>query len=235
MRKRLTSVPPASLLALEDALGFQFTDRALYLTALTHRSASRNNNERLEFLGDGALNFIAARALYTHYPDATEGELSRLRTRLVRGETLAEIARVLNLSDVLIMGPGELKSGGYRRDSILADALEALIGAVLIDAGFAACERMVLRLLAPRVRGLGLLDELKDAKTRLQEYMQGIQAGLPEYRLVAARGEAHAQEFEIEAELGLLKLTARATGSSRRRAEQTAAEALLLQIEARRG
>lgn len=227
----MTSAPPSNFTTLEDALGFQFADQTLLLAALTHRSASRNNNERLEFLGDGALNFVAARALFRHYPDATEGELSRLRTRLVRGETLAEIARSLSLSDHLVLGPGELKSGGYRRDSILADTLEALIGAVLIDAGFDACERVVLRLLAPRVQGLNLRDELKDAKTRLQEYMQAKQAGLPEYRLVAARGEAHAQEFEIEAELGMLNLSARAIGSSRRRAEQLAAETLLQQIE----
>jgi len=230
----LTSAARSNLTALEDALGVEFSDAALLTAALTHRSASRNNNERLEFLGDGALNFIAARALYTHYPEATEGELSRLRTRLVRGETLAEIARHLNLSEHLILGPGELKSGGFRRDSILADTLEALIGAVLIDAGFSTCEKVVLKLLASRVRGLDLNVELKDPKTRLQEYMQAKQAGLPEYRLVAARGEAHAQEFEIEAELSSLKLSARATGSSRRRAEQLAADALLQQIETRR-
>jgi ribonuclease III len=227
-------VPPDKLTALEDALSFAFNDSDLLIAALTHRSASRNNNERLEFLGDGALNFIAARALYVHYPEATEGELSRLRARLVRGETLADVARHLDLSEHLILGPGELKSGGFRRDSILADTVEALIGAVLIDGGFVECERVVLRLLASRVVGLNLRDELKDPKTRLQEYMQARQAGLPTYRLVAARGEAHAQEFEVEAELESLKLKTRALGSSRRRAEQVAAAQLLIDIEALR-
>ncbi len=210
-------------------LGYRFHDPELLRTALTHRSAAGGvNNERLEFLGDAVLNFVIAVAVYERYPQASEGDLSRLRSVLVKGDTLASVARELSLGDSLNLGGGELKSGGYRRQSILADALEAVLGAVYLDSDFASCQQLILRLYQDRLLALPPLTELKDPKTRLQEYLQARQRPLPVYRLVATRGEPHAQCFTIECMTDVV--TTRAEGGSRRKAEQEAARKALEQL-----
>lgn len=218
----------ASAEALLRQLGCRFRDPALLDSALTHRSAGGVNNERLEFLGDAVLGLVIADALFQRYPAASEGELSRLRASLVRKQTLAELARDLQLGDYLRLGPGELKSGGYRRDSILADALEAIFGAVYLDSGFAACAELIRSQYAARLEALP--EEalaLKDSKTQLQEYLQGRHLNLPEYTVLAIGGDAHDQIFEVECRIVALAQTARGTGSSRRRAEQQAAQQML--------
>lgn len=217
--------------ALQKRLQYSFADRALLDEALTHRSASSRNNERLEYLGDSALNFIIAQALFAQRPKATEGQLSRLRASLVRGETLAEIARQLQLGDALSLGPGELKSGGHRRDSILADALEAVIGGVYLDAGFDTCRDFVLALFEQRLRELGDAADLKDPKTRLQEWLQGRGLGLPEYSVTEVRGEDHRQTFTVECRLQEPDLLQNASARSRRKAEQAAASRILKLLE----
>ncbi len=210
------------------ALGYAFQQPQGLEEALTHRSASARNNERLEFLGDALLSLIIAEYLFQQYPKASEGELSRLRASLVKGETLAELARELKLGDWLRMGPGELKSGGYRRDSILSDTLEAIIGAVYLDGGFTACRDTVLHLYRDWLAGLSRASELKDPKTRLQEYLQAHQRSLPAYNVLETRGEPHEQSFTVECLVADLRTTA--TGNSRRKAEQEAARLLLEQI-----
>lgn len=217
--------------ALLRTLGYTFRDPALRDSALTHRSAGGVNNERLEYLGDAVLGLVIAEALYRRYPRASEGELSRLRASLVRKQTLAELARDLNLGEFLHLGSGELKSGGFRRDSILADALEAIFGAVYLDGGFAASAALIQTLYAERLGSLP--DEplaLKDPKTQLQEYLQGRQLNLPNYEVVSMRGEAHDQIFEVECRIAALTRSTRAHGSSRRRAEQQAAQQMLEQL-----
>lgn len=206
-------------------------DRALFRAALTHRSASGPNNERLEFLGDAVLNLVVARHLYEHFPQASEGDLSRLRARLVSAEPLADMAGELGVGEVLQLGSGELKSGGFRRQSILADAFEALCGALFLDAGLDAAEAFVLRWLAPRVAGLPPAEALKDPKTRLQEHLQSRALALPLYTVEHTEGEPHAQTFEVSCTVSALALSARGRGSSRRRAEQEAAERILAMIE----
>ena len=206
-------------------LGYQFQHPERLEEALTHRSASAHNNERLEFLGDALLNLIIAEYLFQHYPKASEGELSRLRASLVKGETLADLARSLKLGDWLRMGPGELKSGGYRRESILSDALEAVIGAVYRDGGFDACCALVLRLYQDWLARLPSASELKDPKTRLQEYLQARQQALPVYNVLEIHGEPHAQRFTVECVVA--EQRAVAVGNSRRKAEQEAARLLL--------
>lgn len=212
---------------LSKHLGLQFSDLSLLRNALTHRSASGNNNERLEFLGDGALNFIIASELFRLKPKCNEGELSRLRANLVRGVTLSEISRELKLGDYLNLGSGELKSGGFQRDSILADALEAIIGAVYLDAGFARCQSFVLGLFQQRLDKLPRVEELVDPKTRLQEYLQGRKLPLPAYDTVSVSGKAHAQTFLVECKVNDLDLSYQAKSSSRRKAEQSAALLML--------
>lgn len=214
-----------------DALGYRFADPQLLQAALTHRSMGAANNERLEFLGDALLNTIVAIELFSRCPDAAEGDLSRLRAWLVRGETLAEIGRELHLGEVLVLGDGERKSGGARRASIVADGLEAVVGAVYLDAGFDATQALVLRLLAERLDSLPAFHELKDPKTRLQEYLQGRQHGLPRYDLVDARGADHAREFTVRCRVEALAIETTATASSRRRAEQGAAAACIERLE----
>lgn len=210
-----------------EALPYRFVRPELLDEALTHRSAGRRNNERLEFLGDAVLNFLIADALYRRVPDADEGGLSRLRANLVRRETLAEIAGELALGDALVLGPGELKSGGFRRKSILADALEAVIGAVYLDGGFQACSDLVDRLFEQRLESLPTTDSLKDPKTRLQEYLQARQAPLPAYRLVAEEGEPHRRVFFVACEIEGMDRPVEASGRSRRAAEQEAARLAL--------
>ena len=216
----------------QRTLGHLFADPALCGAALTHRSAAGAHNERLEFLGDSVLNCAAARLLYEADRGADEGTLSRRRATLVSGDTLAEIAAELGLGDYLRLGSGELKSGGFRRASILADALEALIGAVFLDAGFEAAFAVVERLLRTRVAGLAPVIALKDPKTRLQEALQGRGLALPVYSLTGVTGEAHDQTFTVSCECAAFGLVTHGEGASRRRAEQLAAERLLGQLPA---
>ncbi|MCA1926021.1 MAG: ribonuclease III [Thiobacillus sp.] len=208
---------------LQQALGHTFTRADLLVQALTHRSYASINNERLEFLGDSVLNCSVARALYDAFPNLPEGSLSRLRANLVRQETLAEIAAELKLGEVLRLGEGELKSGGFRRPSILADALESLFGAVFLDAGFDAAHRVVRGLFDPLVAKIDPSASGKDAKTQLQEILQSRRLPLPEYRLVDTRGEAHDQSFIVECVLTRPARITRGVGKSRRAAEQEAA------------
>lgn len=212
---------------LRTTLGVEPREVALYEAALTHRSASGRNNERLEFLGDAVLNLLVAEMLYRGFPSSTEGDLSRLRARLVSEGPLAQVAQSLALGDELRLGSGELKTGGFRRESILADALEALIGAVYLDLGLEAARALVERLAGPLVAALPAADELKDPKTRLQERLQGRGLALPTYTVERVSGEPHAQHFAVRCEAAALALAAVGEGSSRRRAEQDAAQRLL--------
>lgn len=212
-------------------LGYEPRDPALFRAALTHRSAPGPNNERLEFLGDAVLNLVVAHHLYAAFPGASEGDLSRLRARVVSGEPLAEVAASLKLGEALQLGSGELKTGGFRRHSILADALEAVCGAIYLDGGLATAEGIIERLFGPLISALPAPHELKDAKTRLQEYLQSRGLSLPRYRVERIEGEAHAQTFHVACEVPALHLLAEGQGSSRRRAEQEAAERILCTIE----
>ncbi|PKM07346.1 MAG: ribonuclease III [Gammaproteobacteria bacterium HGW-Gammaproteobacteria-4] len=213
--------------------GHRFSDPSLLEQALTHRSAGSQHNERQEFLGDALLNCIAAEALYRRWPRADEGALTRARAALVRESALADVARRLELGPRLTMGPGEMKSGGHRRDSVLADTVEAIIAAVYLDAGFVACRDMVLRWLEPDIAALPVGKVRKDAKTRLQEWLQGCSRPLPEYTLVDTRGAEHAKVFSVRCALADADLVALGEAGSRRRAEQEAAEAMLAQLEKR--
>lgn len=218
---------------LEKKLGHVFADRQLLQTALTHRSHSTPHNERLEFIGDGVLNCVVAVLLYERFPQLAEGDLSRLRANLVRQDTLHEIALSLSLGEYLRLGEGEMKSGGHRRPSILADTFEALIGACLLDAGF-DCARNVLKAqfderIANATPGG---QAIKDPKTRLQEFLQARRQPLPKYTLHTTRGEAHAQEFVVSCDVAALRLTTEGSGSSRRAAEQMAAERALEKLHA---
>lgn len=204
-------------------LGHEFAQPSLLKQALTHRSYGSPNNERLEFLGDSVLNCAIAAKLYHHYPRQAEGDLSRMRAALVKEQTLAEIAATLKLGDYLQLGEGELKSGGFRRPSILADALEAIIGAVYLDAGFEKAEQMIVALYEPLIREIDPKTIAKDPKTQLQEYLQSRKLALPLYEVIAIRGEAHEQEFEVECVIPGLDIRTHGEGHSRRRAEQQAA------------
>lgn len=215
---------------VRERLAYEPRDSSLFVAALTHRSASGRNNERLEFLGDAVLNLVVAEHLYRAFPDCTEGDLSRLRARLVSSEPLAEVAASLALGDVLRLGSGELKSGGFRRKSILADALEAVCGALFLDGGLDAARRVIEVLFEPRIAALPPPDALKDAKTRLQEYLQSRGHSLPRYTVERMEGEAHAQVFWVVCEVPALRARAEGSGSSRRRAEQEAAGRILEQI-----
>jgi ribonuclease-3 len=216
---------------LETALGHGFGRPELLRQALTHRSFGSPHNERLEFLGDSVLNCAVAGALYNRFPVIKEGELSRLRANLVRQEALAEIARSLNLGDCLQLGEGELKSGGSQRPSILADALEAIFGAIYVDTGFDAVRDVVERLYEPAMSRIDPNDAGKDPKTALQEVLQGRRLPLPRYSLLATRGEAHAQEFDVECGIAELGIRSTGTGPSRRIAEQQAALRALAEIK----
>lgn len=210
-----------------SVLGHLFADPALLDQALTHRSAGRRNNERLEFLGDALVNLIIAEFVYEQYPRASEGEMTRLRASLVNGSALAELARGEELGDNLVLGPGELKSGGFRRESILADTFEALIAAIYLDAGWDVCRTTVRRLFATRVVAAeGKV--AKDSKTALQELLQAKAYALPIYELVSSVGEDHAKVFEVACTIESLGLRAIGTGSSRRAAEQASADAILV-------
>ncbi len=205
----------------------EFSEPGLLKKALTHRSHSGHHNERLEFLGDAVLNFVIAAELFEERPDDDEGSLSRLRSRVVRGETLARVARQLKLSDHLRMGEGELKSGGYLRDSVLADAMEAVLGAIYLDAGFEAAARVIRETFGPVIAALPDAESLKDPKTRLQEWLQAQGRPLPVYELVGEEGAEHAKRFKVACRLEDSGFEAEAMGTSRRKAEQSAAEAVL--------
>ena len=215
----------------EPLFGHQFSNPDLLQRALTHRSMGSRNNERMEFLGDAVLNCIAADALFQQWPRADEGDLTRGRAALVRESSLAEIARRLQLGDKIALGPGELKSGGHRRESILADALEAIIGAIFLDAGFEVARRCVTAWLEEPLSGLAPGSVEKDAKTQLQEWLQARQLGLPEYTLVDTRGEEHCRIFRARCAIDALQLSGEGEGASRRLAEQAAAAILLHQCE----
>ncbi len=215
---------------LQDALEYRFRQPALLVQALSHRSTGPDNYERLEYLGDGLLNFVIAEAVFHQRANAEEGELSRLRAALVREESLARIAAQLSLGDALKLGGGEMKSGGYRRDSILADALEAIIGAAYLDGGFEPARAMVMQLFAPLLADLPEAAALKDPKTRLQEWLQGRGRPLPEYRLLNAEGPSHQQTFTVVCELPDGDEATQAQGYSRKLAEQQAAERMMITL-----
>lgn len=213
--------------------GYRFRQQDLLQQALTHRSAGAPHNERLEFLGDALVNLIVAEALYARWPQADEGALTRARAELVRESALALIARTLDLGAKLTLGPGEMKSGGHRRDSILADALEAMVGAIYLDAGFEACRAVVLPWFEPAMAALPPPHKVgKDAKTRLQEWLQGRQKPLPVYALLSESGEEHAKTFLVTCTLLQPALVTEGEGGSRRAAEQVAAEAALRELGA---
>lgn len=212
---------------LQQSIGHEFSDTTLLKNALTHRSHSANHNERLEFLGDGILNCVIAHQLYLGYPSLPEGDLSRLRALLVCQDMLHQLAQALCLGDYLLLGEGELRSGGHRRPSILADALEAILGAIYLDAGFEKVSGVVVKLFAPHLKNLPSGQQMKDAKTRLQEWLQARRHPLPKYSLQTTRGEAHAQDFEVVCDIPALKLRTIGNGSSRRMAEQAAAQKAL--------
>ena len=216
--------------ALGDITGYRFRNADLLRQALTHRSFGVPHNERLEFLGDGVLNCVVAATLFEHFPQLPEGDLSRLRASLVNQQTLFEIAQHAGLGGQLRLGEGELKSGGAQRPSILADALEALIGAAFLDGGFAAAQAMVLHLFERQLREADPQTIGKDAKTLLQEFLQQGKHKLPAYRVVATKGAAHSQTFEVECVVEDMALSAQGSGSTRRIAEQNAAGKILKQI-----
>lgn len=217
---KLSGTEPTTRL---PGIDYRFDDPDLLARALTHRSHGSPHYERLEFLGDGLLNGLVAELLYRRRPHAPEGDLSRLRSRLVRDSTLAEIAVELELGDQLRLGAGELRSGGHQRESILADVVEALIGAIYLDGGFEAVRAIVLELFDQREQALPSAERLKDPKTRLQEMLQGEGQQLPEYRVVAESGADHCKRFEVECSIGSLMGPVRAEAGSRRKAEQAAA------------
>lgn len=216
---------------LEQRLGYHFEDQRQLQLALTHRSHGATNNERLEFLGDSILNFVVGEELFKRFPEVREGQLSRLRSQMVKGETLAELAREFELGDCLVLGEGEMKSGGHNRDSILADSVEAIIGAIYLASGLDVCRERVLSWFASRLNQLGLNTSAKDSKSRLQEYMQAQRQPLPEYLVVDVSGEGHAQMFTIECRVALSKKSTSATASNRREAEKQAAAQMLVQLK----
>ena len=223
----------SGLLELQRRLQHEFANAALLTQALTHRSFSADHYERLEFLGDSVLNLAVSDLLYTRLGNLPEGDLSRVRANLVKQETLHQLAVDLGLPDVMRLGEGEMRSGGQKRPSILADTLEAIIGAVYLDAGFAAAQALVQRLfkgveINPRMEAIG-----KDPKTELQEWLQGRKMKLPQYRVVGTIGAAHKQSFDVECEIPELRLTERGIGGSRRSGEQAAAAAMLQTIKAK--
>lgn len=221
----------SALPILQTRIGYSFTQPELLQQALTHRSFSASNNERLEFLGDSVLNFIIAHQLFNLFPNLPEGDLSRLRAKLVKEASLAEISIRLNLGDALRLGEGELKSAGWRRPSILADALEAIVGAVYLDGGFAAAEQVVALLYRETLTTIDPKAIDKDAKSQLQEYLQSKKMDLPDYQVVSIEGEAHAQTFTVQCEIKKLKLTTTGAGTSRRVAEQQAAKLAMEKIQ----
>jgi ribonuclease-3 len=220
------------MIALSKRLGYTFKDPELLRLALTHRSISSGpHNERLEFLGDSVLGIIIAESLYQQFPHAQEGQLSRLRSSLVKGETLAAVAQSFQLGDELILGIGELKNGGHRRVSILENALEAIIGAIYLDSNFNTCREVVLNWFTSRLATLSLKDNVRDPKSRLQEYLQGKGLALPIYEIIRTEGEEHKQTFWVRCTVEALTVVEEAQGLSRKAAEQQSAEMILKKLE----
>jgi ribonuclease-3 len=215
---------------LEKKIGYQFSNQKLLVQALTHRSFKGAHNERLEFIGDSLLGMVVAEALYHNFPKATEGELTRMRSQIVKGQTLSVIGKELELSQWLRLGPGEMKSGGFRRDSILEDAVEAIIGVVYLDSDITTCKAFVLKLIEERLNKVDPKNALKDAKTRLQEWLQSRKAPLPIYEVVETTGQAHNQTFKVMCTLHNGKQY-QATGTSRRKAEQETAQIALEDLQ----
>ena len=212
-------------------LDYQFKDESLLQDALTHRSASARNNERMEFLGDSILNFVIAEELFIKYPQYPEGDLSRLRASLVNKDGLALVAQDLQLGDFLRLGSGELKSGGFRRHSILADAVEAIFGAVLMDSDFESCKQLILRLYKTQLSNVADPAMLKDPKTRLQELLQSRKLPLPVYEVTEIKGKAHQQDFSIRCSIEDLSIETHSHAASRRKAEQIAAEDAIERVQ----
>jgi len=210
-----------------NKIGYSFKNESLLLQALTHRSAKGIHNERLEFLGDSILGFVIAEQLYQKFPKHDEGDLTRMRSSLVRGATLAEIARGFDLGDHLILGPGEMKSGGHRRESILEDAVEAIIGAVYLDANIETCKKLILSWFESRLKVIQPGTTHKDPKTRLQEYLQGRKIPLPVYEVINTTGQSHNQEFTVKCTTQVVNQEVISKGTSRRKAEQAAAQKIL--------
>ena len=217
---------------LQQLLNHKFSDPDLVRLALTHRSANKLNNERLEFLGDSLLGYIVAEILFEIFPQANEGELSRLRAMLVNKTTLAEIAREIDLKNFIQLGSGEKKSGGDNRDSILADAIEALIAAIYLDGGINSCKSLIEDWIADRIATESVLEQQKDAKTKLQEMMQAQGLSLPFYSVLEISGEAHEQNFLVECRVDVITEPQKGTGSSKRNAEQQAANVMLTKLKA---
>jgi ribonuclease-3 len=212
---------------LSKKLGLVFNEPKLFIRALTHRSASAQNNERLEFLGDAILGFVIAQKLYDTFPEASEGALSRLRASLVNESSLAELARKHQLGDYLMLGSGELKSGGFRRDSILSDAMEAIMGALFKDQGIVACQQWIEYLFADKLQNLSLDSGQKDPKTQLQELMQAKKLDLPDYTLINLSGLPHEQQFKVKCTVSIVEEACIGSGISRKKAEQASAEKML--------
>lgn len=219
-----------NLRRIQQRLKYEFKNVALLKQALTHRSANAVNNERFEFLGDSVLSTVIANALFHQFPQNSEGQLSRLRASLVKGEMLSLIAQEIGLGDFLILGQGELKSGGFRRASILADALEAIFGAIYLDSDFLQCQAVILGLYDGRLKDNHLNDNLKDAKTQLQEYLQSKKMPLPQYRLTKVEGDTHEQTFYISCKIQGLNIITEGLGGTRRKAEQEAAKKMFNQL-----
>ena len=216
---------------LSKRIGYSFSQPELLVQALTHRSAKGQHNERLEFLGDSILGFVIAEALFEKFPKEDEGDLTRMRSSLVKGVTLAEIGRDFKLGEHLILGPGELKSGGHRRESILEDAIEAIIGAVYLDSNIAQCKELILTWFAKRLNSIKPGNEQKDPKTRLQEYLQGRKIPLPVYDVIDTSGQSHNQQFTVRCVTEVVNSEVIAKGTSRRKAEQAAAQQVLELLE----
>lgn len=212
---------------LTQKLTYEFNDVTLLVRALSHRSMGNNNNERFEFLGDSIVNFVIAAQLFKQFPGAQEGQMSRLRASLVKRDTLADLARILDLSDYLLLGPGEMKTGGARRDSILADAMEAIVGAIYLDSDINTCSRCILTWYDSLLLNLSLENSHKDSKTELQEILQAKHKSLPKYELIEVKGEEHNQRFRVKCSCDLVKEVVEGQGSSRRKAEQDSAQKML--------
>jgi len=228
-----SKIVPNNLAQLQSTLGYTFVDQENLVRALSHRSVGKDNNERIEFLGDSLLGLFIAEALFLKFPDADEGDLTRLRAHMVKGETLSELAREFKLGDYLILGGGELKSGGYRRDSILEDTVEALIGAIYLEAGMEQCKACTLSWYEARLASLTTEAIQKHAKTRLQEYMQRKKKPLPKYTVVEEMGDMHAREYRVECRVVFSDVPFVATASSRRIAERKSAEQALEYLESK--
>lgn len=216
---------------LSKRLGYEFKDRSLLIQAITHRSAGNCHNERLEYLGDSILGFVIAKVLYHRFPEVPEGNLTRMRSTLVKGETLAVLARKMELGSVLRLGPGELKSGGFTRDSILADSVEAIIGALYLETDIETCESLIGQWFESQIDSLNPDEHPKDSKTRLQEYMQAKKLPLPDYQVAQIKGKSHNQTFFVNCKVKLLEQCVAGEGTSRRKAEQDAAFNVLRKLK----